>query len=87
MKKFLLGLSGFLSAVAFYVPGFLFGKELASAAWARVAFFGVLICPICLWAIQWIFAKLFLKRINQTNVADGQRYLLRHREEAEKTSV
>ncbi|MBP3300402.1 MAG: M48 family metallopeptidase [Clostridia bacterium] len=42
--------------------------------------------PILLFGANFIFSKLYVKKINDTPVADMQGYMLRHRDEAEKTS-
>ena len=43
--------------------------------------------PLAAFAASAIFSRVFARKIRKTPVAEGQAYLLKHREEAEKTSA
>lgn len=54
---------------------------------ATIALIASLSLAVIFYALHKIFAKGLIAKLNNTKIADGQRYFLKHREEAEKSAA
>ena len=87
IKDLLCALAAVISMLGFVLAGVFLGRGLADSTGERIAWGCICFCPMLLLIGQLIFFKLYVRRLNQTKVAEGQQYMLRHREEAQKSSL
>ena len=87
MKKIRKYIAPYLTALLISLHGIVLDLTIGK----RTAIVAVLVIasllPIFLLVANILLTKRYVKRINQAKVADMNRYLLRHREEAEETTV
>jgi len=75
----------FATALILLMPGALIAA-LGKGSSSCIALLAVLaLFPLVLALIQWLSARRFAKRIQAMSVAEGQRFLLSHRDKAEET--
>ncbi len=86
MRKFALYLLSLFSAVLTSAVGLFFAQELLSNTILFVFLCILALLPTVLLIYNILSTKKFISVINQTKVADGNAFLIKHRENAEKTA-
>ena len=77
----------FLSTGISIIPGVILYTQLQNKTPLLIALSVLSVIPIILFALNLILTKRFTKRITQLNVAEGNAFLLSHRNDAEKTTA
>ncbi|MGM9637161.1 MAG: M48 family metalloprotease [Eubacteriales bacterium] len=92
MKKTVISMIlSYVSTVIFFVPGLVAAqcgipKDAPGIGMAVGITVVLILLPVLLWGINLLLSKHFVKELNQKKVAEMNNYLVKHREEAEKTA-
>ncbi len=85
MKKFLKYTASYGCALIFAIVGLVLDIKAPNKV-LFICLFALSALPILFFAVNFVVSKLYVKRINQTKVADMHSYMLGHRKEAEDAS-
>lgn len=86
MKKYGKYILAYASSFVIFLMGIVLRSYFKNDVIATVLLILALL-PILLLIVNVIFSKLYIKKINQTTIADMHEYMLGHRNDAEKTSI
>lgn len=86
MKKYGKYILAYASSFVIFLMGIVLRSYFKNDVIATVLLILALL-PILLLIVNVIFSKLYIKKINQTKIADMHEYMLGHRNDAEKTSI
>ena len=86
MKKYGKHIISFALMLLFFLLGIVFYKIPQTETLASI-FLTLLLFPIATFIVSMVFSKVYVKKLNNTKVADMHGYMLRHRNDAEETSV
>ncbi len=86
MKKYGKHIISFALMLLFFLLGIVFYKIPQTETLASI-FLTLLLFPVATFIVSMVFSKVYVKKLNNTKVADMHGYMLRHRNDAEETSV
>lgn len=86
MKRIGRYIASYGSAFLISLVGIVLGMTVPNPTVITVVLAVLAACPVFLFLLQMLLARRYVKRIKSARVADMHSYMLRHRQEAEKTS-